>query len=148
MSIRQTRTYAILEITKRAFTEIATKLRDAGYNQAFHENAGHGLVIDMHGIAVATAQPEEYETTLWAKSIFGHNTRKGLVEIEIKGAEVTCSPTEARAFAYSLLEAAEAADTDEFIMTWLQDRVGVKGDEAAFQVLREFREKREEKRKQ
>jgi len=101
----------------------------------------------MHGIAVATAQPEDYETTLWAKSIFGHATRKGLVEIEIKGAEVTCSPTEARAFAYSLLEAAEAADTDEFIMTWLNERIGIKDDQAAYQVLREFREKREEKRK-
>lgn len=60
---------------------------------------------------------------IWAQSIFGAESGKGLVELEVAGAEITIAPTEARAFAYSILEAAEAAETDEFIMMWLEKSV-------------------------
>lgn len=145
------RTYAILEISKCAFTEIAEKLRKAGYNDAFHEDRAHSLVIDMHGIAVAPPQPpadgiEEAEITLWAKSMYGAKTGKGLVELEIRGAEITCSPTEARAFAYSILEAAESAETDEFIMTWL-DSCGIEDRNKRGSILIDFRKQRDEMRK-
>jgi hypothetical protein len=46
-----THTYAILELSREAFDEIAAKLRAAGYDQAFH-----GDVIYMHGIAVGPPQ--------------------------------------------------------------------------------------------
>ncbi len=46
-----THTYAILEISRAAYEEIAAKLEAAGYQHAFHENDGEA-VIDMHGIAV------------------------------------------------------------------------------------------------
>jgi len=47
MGVRQTHTYALLELSKTAYDEIAAKLRAAGYDHAFIDGA-----IDMHGLAV------------------------------------------------------------------------------------------------
>lgn len=54
-----THTYAILEVSRTAYDEIAAKLREAGYNHAFEavrevNRAGRPatIVIDMHGIAI------------------------------------------------------------------------------------------------
>ena len=54
MELRQTHTYAILEVSSPAYDEIRQKLKDAGYRQAFHFNEGREL-IDMHGLAVQRA---------------------------------------------------------------------------------------------
>lgn len=48
-----THTYAILEVSETAYEEIKAKLEAAGYQHAFHEDREHGVVIDMHGIALA-----------------------------------------------------------------------------------------------
>ena len=90
--------------------------------------------------------------TLWAQSMFGAETRKGLVELTYENDEGPnfigiCTPDEARAFAYSIIEAAEAAETDQLIMEWLRERIGVKDDEAAVAVLKDFRDRREQYRK-
>jgi hypothetical protein len=51
-----THTYAVLEISRKAYDEIHAKLEDAGYQHAFiHEDEGRD-VIDMHGIAVKAAR--------------------------------------------------------------------------------------------
>lgn len=47
-----THTYAILEISSAAFSEINMLLTAAGYTHAFHLDEGR-MVIDMHGIALA-----------------------------------------------------------------------------------------------
>ncbi len=47
--IRQTHTYAVLELSPSAYSEIREKLAAAGYHHAFN-----GDVIDMHGIGVTT----------------------------------------------------------------------------------------------
>lgn len=47
-----THTYAILEVSKACYEEIVAKLREVGYEHAFHEVDGQS-VIDMYGIAVA-----------------------------------------------------------------------------------------------
>lgn len=53
-----THTYVVLQISKRAFAEIKRKLVEAGYEHAFRKDDEHGLVIDMHGIAVADQSHE------------------------------------------------------------------------------------------
>ena len=53
MNIRQTHTYAVLEVSHAAFVEIAAKLRQAGYNHAFQPEDGK-LLIDMNGIALVS----------------------------------------------------------------------------------------------
>lgn len=53
--LRSTHTYAILELSPAAYSEIREKLANAGYQHAFN-----GDVIDMHGIGVtaeSTAHP-------------------------------------------------------------------------------------------
>lgn len=48
MSLKQTHTFALLELSQASYDEIAKKLRAAGYDQAFHEDG----TIDMHGIGI------------------------------------------------------------------------------------------------
>jgi hypothetical protein len=48
-----TYTYAILELSEAAYTEIKEKLEKVNYQDQFIENKKHGLIINMHGIAVA-----------------------------------------------------------------------------------------------
>ncbi len=51
--IRSTHTYAILEVSRAAYTEIKEKLEGAGYSDQFHDDGDRdGVVIDMHGIAL------------------------------------------------------------------------------------------------
>lgn len=80
---------------------------------------------------------------LWAYSIFGAQTRKGLVKL-IKNKEViaTLSPKEARAWALNILQAAEAAESDEYLMFMLTQRINL-DEQRAVAVLQEFREYRE-----
>lgn len=49
--VRQTHTYATLEISQSTFDEIKAKLEAAGYQDQFHKD-GDTLLVDMHGIAV------------------------------------------------------------------------------------------------
>lgn len=62
---RTTHTYAILELSQSAYDEIKKKLDDAGYDHAFHHDADHGTVLDMHGIAVALEKPKPVDD--WTK---------------------------------------------------------------------------------
>ena len=49
-----TYTYAILKVSHAAYEEIKAKLEAAGYQDQFHDDRdGDGIVIDMHGIALA-----------------------------------------------------------------------------------------------
>jgi hypothetical protein len=58
MTLRQTRTFAILEVSPSAYAEITEKLKEAGYDHCFYTN-GDEVVIDMHGIAVAEEEPKD-----------------------------------------------------------------------------------------
>jgi hypothetical protein len=84
--------------------------------------------------------------TLWASSMFGHNSRKGLVQIFIRGKEVVMTPQEARTFALSVFEAADAAESDEFLMGFLAAKIGLPPEKQAV-ILGEFREFRSAKLK-
>jgi hypothetical protein len=84
-------------------------------------------------------------TVIWAHSIFGAQTRKGLVGITIGDREpVYMSPEEARSVAADILQAATAAETDEVLMRWLAERLGL-DDQQGIQVLRDLRKMREER---
>lgn len=58
MGITHTRTMVTLEITPRAYAEVAAKLRAAEYDQAFLEDDGAEM-IDMHGIALKAGPGRE-----------------------------------------------------------------------------------------
>ncbi|HEX6786941.1 MAG TPA: hypothetical protein VF076_07070 [Acidimicrobiales bacterium] len=69
----------------------------------------------------------------YARSIYGANTRRGLVELRLGSSEVTVEPAKAREMATFMLEAATAAEGDEVLMRVL-DRAGLSPQRAA-QVL-------------
>ncbi|MBS1793634.1 MAG: hypothetical protein JSS81_07265 [Acidobacteria bacterium] len=83
------------------------------------------------------------EGVLFAESLFGFHTRKPLVRISYGITfEVMTSPAEARRFALSVLEAAEAAESDAFLCNWMKNRIGITDDEKLVQILRDFRSER------
>jgi hypothetical protein len=49
--LAQSYTYALMEVSGPAYDEIAAKMREAGYGDAFHVE-GSRYAIDMHGIAL------------------------------------------------------------------------------------------------
>ena len=62
-TLRMTHTYAILEVSHAAYSEIKALLEAAGYQDQIHDNRdGDGVVIDMHGIALKDER-ESNETT-------------------------------------------------------------------------------------
>jgi hypothetical protein len=82
---------------------------------------------------------------LWAYSIFGAELRKGLVKLVYdKNVIAMVTPAEARSWALNVLEAAEAAECDEFLMAMFKERIGL-DDEKAVAVLADFRRFRETK---
>lgn len=54
--LRQTHTFATLEVSQAVFDEVEKKLREAGYDHAFVDG-----LIDMHGIALER-EPEKYQS--------------------------------------------------------------------------------------
>jgi len=75
-----------------------------------------------------------------ARSIYGANTRRGLVEVTLGTAQILVEPAKAREMAAFMLEAATSAEGDEVLMRVL-DRVGMSQQRAA-QVLLAMREER------
>jgi hypothetical protein len=83
--------------------------------------------------------------TIWAHSIYGANTRKGLVGITVGDRKpVYMSPEEARSVAADILQAATAAETDEVLMRWLMTKLDMPMEQAA-QVLKDLRKMRDER---
>lgn len=93
------------------------------------------------------APDDDAMEALWASSMFGYNSRKGLVQIFIRGKEVVMTPTEARTFALSVFEAADAAESDEFLVKFLEKKIKVP-PEGQVAILKEFREFRADKFKE
>jgi hypothetical protein len=59
-----------------------------------------------------------------ARSIFGAQSRRGLVEVQLAELRLTVEPAKAREMAAFMLEAATAAEGDEVLMRVL-DRAGM-----------------------
>jgi hypothetical protein len=86
--------------------------------------------------------------TIWAHSIYGAHTGKGLVGITVGDRKpVYMSPEEARSVAADILQAATAAETDEVLMRWLMTKLGMPMEQAA-QVLKDLRQMRDERREE
>lgn len=88
---------------------------------------------------------EGQDTTIWSHSIFGAKTRRGLVGLTVGDRKpIYMSPEEARSVAADLLQTATAAETDEVLMRWLNERLDMP-DTQATQVLRDLRHMREQR---
>jgi hypothetical protein len=78
-------------------------------------------------------------------SIVSAATGQPFVQFSASQLQWQMTPSEARAWAQVIVEAAEAADQDAFLMDWLVTRIEVERGHAA-QILLEYREFRERKR--
>jgi len=62
MTLRQTHTYSILNVSQTTFDEIKNILLAAGYGDMIRDD-GNGSVIDMHGIALKVGLDDPDEST-------------------------------------------------------------------------------------
>lgn len=84
-------------------------------------------------------------TTFWAQSAYGMRTKQPIVVLHHQDWVLQVSPEEARGIASSILQAAEAAEQDAFLMEWIQRTTGV--DElGAGRLVVEYRDWREKRR--
>jgi hypothetical protein len=81
-------------------------------------------------------------STIWSQS--GVNLKgEPFVQLTLKDNVIgQLTPAQAREFAGALLQAAEAAETDSFILGFFRDTINAPL-EAAFAAMRDFRSKRE-----
>jgi hypothetical protein len=80
------------------------------------------------------------QKTFWVRSMYGAHTKQPIVIITMPGGESTqMRPEEARALALNILEAAEAAEGDGFIVEWSMAKLDLTPEQATI-LLREFRD--------
>jgi hypothetical protein len=91
-------------------------------------------------------------STLWAGSLYGAKTGRGLVELSEVGEDDVvrwrrqCTPEEARDHALRILEAASAAELDAVVVRWLMAAPFNMNAESAALVLLDFRKHRDAER--
>lgn len=87
-------------------------------------------------------------TNISVTSGFGHNTQQPFVEMTIRRADWTTqmSPAMARELALNLLAAADAAESDGFVVGFFRDHIGLEMSHVAGLLMefRDYREKRQE----
>jgi|GEM_PF-6115933 len=75
-----------------------------------------------------------------------HRTRRPFVNVTVGARDLHAqlSPGEAIDLAHNLLEAAEGARSDAFLISWLLHEIGVDSEQAAVALLEGFRQWREQ----
>lgn len=80
--------------------------------------------------------------TIEIASIFGAKTRRGLVELTINGEKIQLEKEKAREIVGMLQGAIEAAVSDELMVRFLTEKIGLSQDAAAAALV-DFRELRQ-----
>lgn len=75
-------------------------------------------------------------------SILSHRNSRGYVQLTVNDATAQLNLPDAMAIAHQLIESVEAAQVDQFLLSWAQEHIGVTLPQAA-QLVQEFREFRE-----
>lgn len=89
--------------------------------------------------------PKDKGKTLWVSSGYGHKFREPFVNIAMPGGEFVQLDVEgARHHAQAVLQVAEAAVQDAFIMEWAIEKFGL-SDEQAGLLLNDYRQWREKR---
>ncbi len=88
---------------------------------------------------------EEEGVVFEVSSGFGHNTQAPYVQVLIKRADwmTQMSPADARRVAHNLLEAADAAESDGFLVGFFRKEIGIEDMRVIAGLLVQFREYRE-----
>ena len=86
-------------------------------------------------------------SSFWVTSLFGHHTKRGLVELHYQDWSLQLDTQAARKIAADILEAAEAADQDQFIYDFFTGDLGLPEGET-FKIFQRFRERRAQRIRQ
>jgi hypothetical protein len=140
-------TYSILEVSARAYAELRARLEAAGHESAFHDDAEHGVVLDMSGVAIAkqslgAVTRISEDARIEIGSILSSRTNEGMVELVVNAETVQMDLAKAREVHRMLGEAIEAAVSDQVMFLFFTDRHGLSQQHAAV-ALREIREIRQ-----
>ena len=84
---------------------------------------------------------------IYTRALYGAQCRQPLVELRYQDLSVQLSPEDARELAMSLLQTAEAAEQDAFLVEWSQQEVHATLTEAVglLEGFRKWREARADK---
>lgn len=83
------------------------------------------------------------EDTIWASGIVSFESQLPFVHIDWGEKKAQFTPDEARAFALTVFEAADSAESDAFLVHWLKDKVHISEPSDYAGMLNEFRQYRE-----
>lgn len=98
--------------------------------------------FQQHAAVIAAKRNEKTVDEVTVSSGFGAASRRGHVELTMNDQLSQMPPAKAREIGLMLLEAAEAATSDELFVTLLTERLGL-GQDAAGRVLIDLREIRQ-----
>lgn len=79
-------------------------------------------------------------------SQYGVKSQKGMIVMRWGENYARFTPDEGRAHAYSILDCANAAESDEILVKWVKERLNIADDTTASAVLGDFRELRKKLR--
>ncbi len=135
-----TYTYAVLDVPRAVYAAVRALLEAADYGYAFHARED-GEVIDMHGIALR-AREGPASTDVAVSTLVSSRTGKGMIDLALNGELTQMDLDKAREIVGMMQQAIEAAISDELLMRFLTEKVGMTGPAAAV-ALMDFRETRQ-----
>lgn len=135
-----THTYAILDVPRTVYAAVRALLSRAGYDHAFHDQKD-GEVIDMHGVALRASDGDQ-QTEITVSTLLSSSTKEGRVELQVNSELTQMDLDKARTVSVMLMQAIEAATTDQMLYQFLTERVGLSTEKATMALL-DFRELRQ-----
>jgi hypothetical protein len=96
---------------------------------------------------VAITDKKDADETIWVTTLVSSRTREGVVEFTWGEKRAQLSVQEARDHALVVLECAEAAETDAFLVHFLENELKMDFDRAVG-IMRSFRSFREQRLKE
>ena len=138
-----THTYAVLEVPRSVYAAVRALLVQADYQHTFIDSRTDGEVIDMHGIALKSkgGKPGTDITDITVSTLLSSRTKEGRVELSLNGELTQMDLVKAHTVVLMLMQAIEAAGTDQMLYQYLTERIGLEPEKASM-VLLDFRELR------
>lgn len=107
----------------------------------FHAQAEH--VLRAKGRMVAAGESDDPQDRVTVASGFGGATSRGFVELTLNDQLTQMDIAKAREIGLMLLEAAEAATSDQIIAQLLRDKIGIDDPDKIGHILLDLRELRQ-----
>ena len=138
----RTHTYALLEVPPVVYAAMKALLQRAE-GDAWRQRANdQDSALDMHGLAVVPRAAARTDGLLEIGTIISSTHGRARVEVQIGTEVAQWDIGDAKKINAMLTEAIEAAISDELIMKFLTEKVGLPADKCA-RLLIEFRELRQ-----